>query len=159
MLNVECLMLNEMPTHAKRGAFNIQHSTFNIPVLLAFSAMLIAASISANELSVDKRTMQLDDTVTITVMLEDAFASIDSVRVPLRNLVIEGEPSVSSEFDFINGRKETVKVRVEQPAGKQAKEQKASSRVETLVDEIGLFRNPPRSSHGCGRTVRPAPRF
>ena len=58
----------------------------------------------SNELSVDKRTMQLDDTVTITVMLEDAFASIDSVKVPLRNLVIEGEPSVSSEFDFINGR-------------------------------------------------------
>src|SRR2546428_8407681 len=93
-----------MPREANRGAFNIPHSTFNIPVLLAFSAVLIAASISANELSVDKRTMQLDDTVTITVMLEDAFASIDSVRVPLRNLVIEGEPSVSSEFDFINRR-------------------------------------------------------
>src|SRR5260370_31641958 len=47
--------------------------------------------------------MQLDDTVTITVTLEDAFASVDSVRIPLRNLAIDGQPSVSSEFDFING--------------------------------------------------------
>ncbi len=60
--------------------------------------------LSANELSVDKRTMQLDDTITITVTLEDAFASIDSVKIPLRNLVFEGQPSVSSQFDFINGR-------------------------------------------------------
>jgi len=58
----------------------------------------------ANELSVDKRVMQLDDTITITVTLEDAFASIDAIRIPLRNLAIDGQPSVSSEFDFINGQ-------------------------------------------------------
>jgi hypothetical protein len=52
---------------------------------------------------------------------------------------------VARVLDFINGRKETVKVRVEEPAAKAAKGQKASARVETLVDEIGLFRNPPRS--------------
>ncbi|HLJ75381.1 MAG TPA: BatD family protein, partial [Thermoanaerobaculia bacterium] len=54
-------------------------------------------------MSVDKRMMQLDDSVTITVTLEDAFASISSIRIPLENLVIDGQPSVSSEFDFING--------------------------------------------------------
>ncbi len=58
----------------------------------------------ANELSVDKRVMQLDDTITITITLEDAFASIDAIRVPLRNLAIDGQPSVSSEFEFVNGQ-------------------------------------------------------
>ena len=73
-------------------------------IFFVFNFSFEIRNLWSNELSVDKRTMQLDDTVTITVMLEDAFASIDSVKVPLRNLVIEGEPSVSSEFDFINGR-------------------------------------------------------
>jgi len=87
-----------------KGSFNIYHSTFNIPVLWLALAFLIACPATANELSVDKRSMQLDDTITITVTLEDAFASADSVRIPLRNLVIDGPPSVSSEFEFINGR-------------------------------------------------------
>jgi hypothetical protein len=53
---------------------------------------------------------------------------------------------VARVLDFINGRKETVKVRVEEPAKKgQANGAATASRVETLVDEIGLFRNPPRS--------------
>src|SRR5207248_1280824 len=86
MLNVEWSMLN---------AFNTQHSTFNIPVLCLLLVSL-ATSLSANELSVDKRIMQLDDTITITVTLEDAFASIDAIRVPLRNLAMDGQPSVSS---------------------------------------------------------------
>jgi hypothetical protein len=47
---------------------------------------------------------------------------------------------VARVVDFINGRKETVKVRVEDKAV-----QESPSRVETLVDEVGLFRNPPRS--------------
>ena len=74
------------------GLFFILHSSFEI------------RNSWANELSVDKRVMQLDDTVTITVTLEDAFASIDAIRIPLRNLAIDGQPSVSSEFDFINGQ-------------------------------------------------------
>ncbi|HEY6844202.1 MAG TPA: BatD family protein, partial [Thermoanaerobaculia bacterium] len=47
--------------------------------------------------------MQIDDTITITVTLDDGFASIDSIRIPLQNLAMDGQPSVSSEFDFING--------------------------------------------------------
>jgi hypothetical protein len=58
----------------------------------------------ANELQVDKRSLQLDDTITITVTVEDSFARIDSLRIPLQNLVIDGGPSVSSEFEWINGR-------------------------------------------------------
>ncbi|MBY0528264.1 MAG: VWA domain-containing protein [Gemmataceae bacterium] len=53
--------------------------------------------------------------------------------------------------DFIHGRKETVKVRVEEPAVKRPRRQRKAkdaappARTETLVDEIGLFRNPPRA--------------
>lgn len=64
----------------------------------------------ANEISVDKRTLQLDDTLTITVTLDDAFASVDSVRLPLRNLVIDGPPSISSEFQWINGQSSRRKI-------------------------------------------------
>src|SRR5262245_38859997 len=54
--------------------------------------------------------------------------------------------------DFINGRKEEVKVRVEADGSKAKPKRRkkgepapAPAKVETLVDEIGLFRNPPRS--------------
>jgi oxygen tolerance protein BatD len=100
MLNVEGEMLNGARRDA---AFNIQHSTFNIPAL-CFALVLSVSALFANDLSVDKRVMQLDDTLTITITLEDSFASIDPVRLPLRGLVIDGQPSVSSEFDFINGQ-------------------------------------------------------
>ncbi|MFL5343046.1 MAG: hypothetical protein ACJ8F7_23180, partial [Gemmataceae bacterium] len=50
--------------------------------------------------------------------------------------------------DFINGRKESVRVRVADVAKPQRKGKKAAApaeHVETLTDETGLFRNPPRS--------------
>jgi hypothetical protein len=64
----------------------------------------------ANEISVDKRTMQLDDTVTITVTLEDDFAKVDTLRLPLHNLILAGPPSVSSQFEWINGQSSRRKV-------------------------------------------------
>src|SRR5881409_800533 len=73
-------------------------------LLFIFHSNLEPRTCFANELTVDKRSMQLDDSITITLTLEDAFASADSVRIPLRNLIFDGPPSVSSEFDFINGR-------------------------------------------------------
>jgi hypothetical protein len=93
MMNAECKMQNAKCKMQKKVLlWVILHSAFCI--LHSW----------ANELSVDKRVMQLDDTITITVTLEDAFASIDSVRIPLRNLAIDGQPSVSSQFEFINGQ-------------------------------------------------------
>lgn len=71
-------------------------------VLLA-GIILAALPLIANDLSVDKRSVRIDDTLTIVVSLEDAFASTDSVRVPVKNLEIDGPPSVSSEFSWING--------------------------------------------------------
>src|SRR5437667_8033203 len=101
MLNVECLMLNEEPARRQcRGAFNIQHSTFNIPVLL----LLLAFPAVANELTVDRRSITLTDSLTITLTLTDSFAQLDNVRLPLQNLVIDGGPSISSEFQWINGQ-------------------------------------------------------
>lgn len=65
--------------------------------------LLIATSAAANDLIVDSREVQLNDLVTITVSLEGPFAAVDAVNVPLHNLAIVGEPSVSSEFAWING--------------------------------------------------------
>ena len=94
-------MLNAEPAQRPRGrAFNIQHSTFNIPVLL----LLLALPAAANELTVDRRSLTLTDSLTITLTLTDSFAQLDNVRVPLQNLVIDGGPSTSSEFQWINGR-------------------------------------------------------
>lgn len=67
-------------------------------VVLAPSTLALA-----NEVSVDVRTLKMNDLATITVTLEGAFAANDSVEVPLQNLSFVGEPSVSSEFAWING--------------------------------------------------------
>ena len=56
----------------------------------------------ANELTVDRHTIRLDESVTIIVMLEEGFANLDNVNIPLRNLAMDGPPSVSSEFAWIN---------------------------------------------------------
>jgi len=65
--------------------------------------LFIALPLSANDLQIDKRTLSVDDTVTITITLTDAFASVDNIQLPLQNLVLDGSPSVSSEFVWING--------------------------------------------------------
>jgi hypothetical protein len=68
--------------------------------ILHFAA---ATALVANDLTVDRRSVRLDESITIIVSLEDAFATVDNVNVPMRNLLIEGAPSVSSEFSWING--------------------------------------------------------
>lgn len=57
----------------------------------------------ADELTVDRTTVQLDESVTITVSLSGSFASADNVTVPVQNLIIDGPPAVSSQFSWING--------------------------------------------------------
>jgi hypothetical protein len=68
------------------------------------SLLVFAASVAANDLIVDARTLQMNDLATITVSLEGHYAAADSVKIPLRNLAIVGEPWVSSEFAWINGQ-------------------------------------------------------
>ncbi len=84
----------------KRG-FVILHSKFEIRNSLLI--LLVASPLLANDLSVDKRTVRIDEPVSIVVSLEDAFAGVDTVNVPVKNLEIDGPPSVSSEFSWING--------------------------------------------------------
>src|SRR5882724_6606195 len=99
MLNVECLMLNERNVLFR--AFNNQHSTFNIPVVLLM--LFLAGTAVANDLSVDKTTLQMDDSLTITVTVENEFANVETIHIPLQNLAFEGRPSLSTEFQWING--------------------------------------------------------
>lgn len=47
--------------------------------------------------------MRFGETLGITVSLEDEFAELDHVRIPLRNLTITDPPSIASEFSWING--------------------------------------------------------
>jgi len=88
------------------GASKASKATFNILLLLLF----IALPLSANDLQVDKRTLSADDTVTITVTLTDAFTSAENIQLPLQNLVLDGAPSVSSEFIWVNGRSSRRKI-------------------------------------------------
>jgi hypothetical protein len=77
---------------------------------IAFLLFLLALPAAASDLQVDKRTLSTDDTVTITLTLTDAFASAENLQLPLQNLVIDGSPSVSSEFSWINGQSSRRKV-------------------------------------------------
>src|SRR5262245_59319981 len=71
--------------------------------LLLSAFCLLPSSALANDLLVDPKTLQMNDLTTITVSLEGNFASADAVNIPLDNLALVGEPSVSSEFAWING--------------------------------------------------------
>ncbi|HEX6083059.1 MAG TPA: BatD family protein, partial [Thermoanaerobaculia bacterium] len=71
--------------------------------LLVVSLFLAATAYARSDLTVDNRTLRMNDLVTITVSLEGAFAENDFVDVPLDNLAFVGEPWVSSEFVWING--------------------------------------------------------
>jgi hypothetical protein len=73
--------------------------------LSAFCILHFAFFISAlaNDLSVDRRTVRVGETVAITLSLENAFATVDEIDIPVRNLTISSAPSVVSEFSWING--------------------------------------------------------
>ncbi|MEO8382970.1 MAG: BatD family protein [Acidobacteriota bacterium] len=66
-------------------------------------ALLLASFAFANEMVVDTRTLRMNDLATITISLEGSFASSDYVDVPLQNLDFVGEPSMGSEYTWING--------------------------------------------------------
>ena len=104
MLNVE--WRRAQGRRRSHSTLNIQHSTFNI----AFLLFLFALPAIASDLQVDKRTLSTDDAITITLTLTDAFASAENVQLPLQNLRIDGSPSVSSEFSWINGQSSRRKV-------------------------------------------------
>jgi BatD DUF11 like domain len=58
---------------------------------------------AANQLTIDARTLRMNDMATVTVQLEGDFAKAEAVNPPVRNLAVVGEPWVSTEFAWING--------------------------------------------------------
>ena len=75
-----------------------------------FAILIFAFPAFANELTVDKHSLLPDDSLTITLTLQGAFAGLDVTTLPLRNLVLDGPPSQSSEFQWINGQSSRRKV-------------------------------------------------
>jgi hypothetical protein len=74
------------------------------PLVLFFLALAAPQSMSgASSLSVEPGTVAPGDSVEITVRLEGSFASLDQIQLPLRGFRIEGGPSTSSQFQWING--------------------------------------------------------
>jgi hypothetical protein len=70
---------------------------------LLFQLSFCVAAARANELLIDQRSLQLNDLLTITLSVDGPFAAVDEVHIPVKNLVIVGEPWVSSEFAWVNG--------------------------------------------------------
>lgn len=73
---------------------------------LAAFAIVVALAVAArgeNELRVEPRSVPADESVRITLVLRDAFASLDEVDLPLENLELKGPPSTSVEMAFVNG--------------------------------------------------------
>lgn len=71
----------------------------------AILALLIALPLfAANELTIDHRRARTSDLLTVMLSLEGTFAGDEEPALPLVNLEIVGEPSVSSEFAWYNGR-------------------------------------------------------
>jgi hypothetical protein len=86
----------------------MQNSELRIARTLLLSSFFILNSafcihVFANDLSVDRHSLRVGESLTITLSLEDAFATIDDVEMPARNLLVSPTPSVSSEFSWING--------------------------------------------------------
>jgi len=69
----------------------------------ALVVLLFSLSAFANQLTVDRTTLNTDDTLTITVSLDGTFTSIDSVDVPVQNLRLIGSPAYSSQIAWVNG--------------------------------------------------------
>ena len=72
MQNAECRMQTRIGRFFLHSAFCILH---------------FAALAAANELTADKRSITLTDSLTITLTLTDNFAQLDNVRLSVQNLV------------------------------------------------------------------------
>ncbi|HXI14109.1 MAG TPA: BatD family protein [Thermoanaerobaculia bacterium] len=75
-------------------------------LLICLAALLIpvaAIAGSGAEWSAEPRRLHLEDLVTITLTLDGGLASLPTPTLPLTGLEIVGEPSVSSEFSWVNG--------------------------------------------------------
>src|SRR3954452_4037076 len=72
-------------------------------LFLPFAFCILHSSASANELTVDRTTLNTDDTLTITIALDGSFTSVEPASIPLQNLKIIGSPSMWSQISWGNG--------------------------------------------------------
>lgn len=75
---------------------------FRLPALLIFFTFMAVAA-AANELTVSRKAIRLDESIEVIVTLSGSFAMTDSLSLPLHNLSIETGPYTSSQFQWING--------------------------------------------------------
>ena len=73
-----------------------------LPALLLLCA-LFALPALANELTVSRKAVRLDESIEVTVTLSGSFAMTDTLSLPLHNLSVETGPYTSSQFQWING--------------------------------------------------------
>ncbi len=72
--------------------------------LLSILAIVVATgNLHAVSMTVEPRTAGIDESITITIALDGDLARLDSIDLPLENLVVESGPSVSSQFEWVNG--------------------------------------------------------
>ncbi len=57
----------------------------------------------ASQLTVDRRTVTLDDLLHISLVLDGPFTDAEDVQIPLQNLELEGDASSRVEFSWANG--------------------------------------------------------
>lgn len=72
-------------------------------LLIALLISAVASVLGATDLRVDRARIHSDESVQVVLTLTDALASLDAPQLPLKNLVLDGTPSVSSQFQWING--------------------------------------------------------
>src|SRR5207302_11150982 len=72
--------------------------------LLGFFLLVsITQHVSASQLTVDRRTLTLDDHLTTSLVLDGPFTDLGDVAIPLRNLELLGDASSKVEFSWVNG--------------------------------------------------------
>jgi hypothetical protein len=71
--------------------------------LAAAILFLVAATLPASEIQVPSTRVRVDEPFRIAVALEGEEASVDDVELPLTNLEIDSGPSVSSQYQWMNG--------------------------------------------------------
>jgi hypothetical protein len=65
--------------------------------------LLITPRADASQLIVDRRTLTLDDHLTISLILDGPFTDLGDVTIPLQNLELQGDASSRVEFSWVNG--------------------------------------------------------
>ena len=93
--------VRELP--ARREIETSQRSALNLLIAVLLALTFAATAHAESSLTVDRRTIRAGTTLTVTLVLEGEIAKRPEVDLPAENLFL-GEPSISTEFSWVNGR-------------------------------------------------------